>query len=423
MVKETELYELLGCKPDVDQEDLKKAFRKAALKYHPDRFSHQADSPEAAAAAKKFAEINNAYDILKEPETRERYDRLGMKGVQEGGGDDEGGGDLFSAMFGGGGRGGRRREQKPKDTLHQLDVPLDQFYNGAVRKIAVTRQRLCEKCSGTGAKSGRQSTCDPCKGKGARTMLNQIAPGIVQPVQVRCNECRGSGQSIAPSDRCQSCSGERVVEDRKVFDVHVDKGMKHGDAVTFTGEGNQIPGVRLAGDVVVLLSGLPHDRFVRKGNVLLTKATIPLVDALCGFQVQVEHLDGRILVLNPLEGGQVLKPAATYVVAREGMFVKGTGGSERGELVVQVTIEFPDRLTEMQVEKLRSVLGPMTQPPPVTVTPAEGSYATTMTECFSTLEAMAKEGNDDATATEERGRGSPHGGPQFASAASPCQAQ
>lgn len=392
MVKETELYELLGCAPDADAETLKHSFRKAALKWHPDRFSSAPES-ERAAAEKKFAEINNAYDILKEPDTRERYDRGGMKGVQEGG--DEGGPGFFTRA---------RREPKPKDIMHKLEVPLEQFFTGAVRKLAVMRRRLCSACDGSGSKSGKDTICPDCKGQGAKNMLRQIAPGFVQQMQVACGTCKTTGQVVAPGDACATCNAERVVEDRKTFEVHIEKGMKHGDAVTFADEGTQVPGIRKCGDVVFLLEGTRHERFVRKGRALLTKVKVPLADALCGFQLQIVHLDGRTLVINSTEG-QILTPDMRCLVAREGMPVKGTGGSERGDLVVQVEVVFPATLNAAQQEKLRTVLGPMTPPKmPVGVSvAAEGSYETIMNECHSKLEDLAKDGrqHDD----EEEGGG------------------
>lgn len=399
MPKETELYELIGCAPDADDDALKRAFRKSALKWHPDRYSGASES-EREAAEKKFAEINNAYDILKDPETRERYDRGGLKAVQEGEGGGGDGADLFSAMFGG---GGRRREPKPKDIMHQIDVPLEQFYTGYTRKLAITRRRLCGACDGTGSKSKKETTCSDCGGRGARQAIRQLAPGFMQQMQVPCQACRGKGQVIDPSDVCGQCSGERVFEDRKVFEVVIDKGMKHGDAVTFADEGNQIPGVRKSGDVVILLAGQPHPRFVRKGRALLAAVTVSLVDALCGFQIQIQHLDERVLVINPLEGGQVLKPEMTCLVSREGMPVKGTGGTEKGDLVVRVTVDFPRTLSPDQCKKLRMVLGPMTTPTVPSTPAVEGSYETTMTECHSSLEDLAKEGKQHHDEDDDEG--------------------
>eukprot|EP01013_Petalomonas_cantuscygni_P014042 TRINITY_DN2882_c0_g2_i1.p1 TRINITY_DN2882_c0_g2~~TRINITY_DN2882_c0_g2_i1.p1 ORF type:complete len:414 (-),score=90.22 TRINITY_DN2882_c0_g2_i1:996-2237(-) len=412
MVKETKLYDLLGVKPDAEEEHIKKAFRKKALQLHPDR---ETDPDRKKEKEKLFAEVSNAHEILTDSELRARYDKFGMKGIEEGGGGGESGpSDFFSQMFGGGGGGGRRKEQKPKDTMHQLEVPLEQFYMGATRKLAIRRLRFCSSCGGAGTKSGKDATCGPCRGQGHQVVLRQLAPGFAQPMHIPCRECNGSGKAVPDTDKCGTCNAERVVEDRKVFDVHVEPGMKEGDAITFTGEGNQIPGVRLSGNVVILLAGVEHDHFTRKGSALLTKAEVSIADALCGFEMQIQHLDGRVLVVKPMEGGQILKPRSLYVVAREGMPVKGTGGSERGELVIDLKIVFPDQLKPAQQEKLRTVLGAQT-PPVIPDTPStEGGYETHMTEVRASLEALAQ---DDRRADQEDDEQGPRGMPQMGCAA------
>jgi len=189
-----------------------------------------------------------------------------------------------------------------------------------------------------------------------------------------------------------------------VFEVHIEPGMKTGDFVTFTGEGDQVPGVQASGDVIILLKEKPHPFFKRKGKALVIEQTLTLADALCGFEFVITHLDGRKILIRSQEG-QVIKPNTIYLVGREGMPVKGTGGSEKGDLVVSVNVVFPESLNAKQVQALRTVLGQMKPPPK----PQEGEdfYETHLTQCLTSLEDLAgKEEQEDEEEEQQGGGGS-----------------
>lgn len=217
MVKETRLYDVLGVSPDVQGSALKKAYRKKAMKYHPDK------NP-GAEAEEKFKDISFAYSVLSEEDKRAAYDRGGEEGLKEGGGGGGGGpSDIFEHFFGGG--GGRRQERKTKSIVHQMSVSLGDLYNGSTRKIKLARQVLCSDCSGTGGKNGvKPKQCGPCGGRGSTMQLRPFGPGMMTQVQVRCSSCGGTGENMRPQDRCPGCKGEKLVPDKKILEV------RHGTA-------------------------------------------------------------------------------------------------------------------------------------------------------------------------------------------------
>lgn len=350
MVKETEYYELLGVAPEADENDIKRAYRKLALKYHPDK------NPGNAEAAEMFKNISHAYEVLSDESKRKLYDQYGKKGLEEGGG---GGGfhdasDIFSMFFGGGRR--ERGEPKPKDIVHELSVTLEDMYTGKTKKIAVTRDRLCSSCEGRGVKPGAQKNpCRECRGQGVQIRMQQLFPGMVQQVQVRCSACSGEGTQVKPSDLCQGCNGKSIIKERKILEVHVEAGQKKGDHKRFTGEGDQHPSMKLAGDVLIFFQQKQHDLFRRIGSHLLVNHKISLQEALCGFELPIEHLDRRMIVIK-VPAGQVIDPNFAWTVHREGMPVPGSGGCERGNLVIHFEVEFPNTLPEGQLDKIAEAL-------------------------------------------------------------------
>jgi DnaJ homolog subfamily A member 2 len=352
MVKETGLYEILGVAIDVDENGLKRSYRKLALKFHPDK--NQGDEE----AADKFKQIGHAYEILSDAEKRAIYDRHGMKGLEQGGGGGGGGqdaSDIFSMFFGGGRR--EKGEPKPKDIIHELPVTLEDMYLGKTKKIAATRDRFCDQCDAQGVKPGAQREhCNDCNGRGVRIVMQQVFPGMVQRGQIPCSACEGQGQRVRASDLCNKCQGKKVAKEKKILEVHVEKGMKKGDHIRFTGEGDQIPGVKLSGDIILIIGQKPHDLFKRVGSHLLINHTISLQEALCGFELPIEHLDKRVVVAK-LSPGVVIDPNFAWTMHREGMPVPNTGGVERGNLVVHFDIEFPAALTASARAVVASSLG------------------------------------------------------------------
>lgn len=213
--------------------------------------------------------------------------------------------DLFSQLFGGGGffGGGGGRSQgirKTKDLVHRVQVSLEDLYKGKTTKLALTRNALCSKCNGKGGKDGAVRPCGPCSGRGVKVTLRQMGP-MIQQIQSACDDCNGTGEIINPKDRCSNCKGKKVLPEKKILEVHIDKGMKGGQTITFGGESDQSPNAQ-SGDVVIILEEKPHDRFKRQENNLVTELEIDLLTALAGGEVAIKHLDERALLVRFLPG-------------------------------------------------------------------------------------------------------------------------
>jgi len=332
MVKETKLYDELGVEPAATIEQIKKAYRKLALKYHPDK---NPDEPE------KFKNISAAFEVLNDEKKRGVYDKYGEEGLKEGGG----GGDFHNPfdifdMFFGGGRSRRQPGEKMRgrDTVHQMKVSLEDLYNSTTRQLAIEKNVICDGCNGIGGKEGSVQKCDNCNGTGMDVKLRQIGPGMVQQIQQPCRACNQTGEKIREKDRCKKCNGKKVEKQRKVLKCDIDKGMKDGQKVTFTGEGDQAPEID-PGDVVIVLDEKEHDIFKRQGSDLCMKMTIELADALCGFTKHITTLDNRTLVII-LRPGEVIRPKELKCVLDEGMPIYGDP-TEKGRLVIDFQISFP----------------------------------------------------------------------------------
>ncbi|KAJ6972001.1 hypothetical protein NC653_032536 [Populus alba x Populus x berolinensis] len=288
MCKNTKYYEVLGVSKSASQDELKRAYRKAAIKNHPDK----GGDPEK--------ELSQAYEVLSDPDKREIYDQYGVDALKEGMGGGGGGHspfDLFKSFFSRGGFGGGgssigRRLKQGEDGVHSLRVSLEDL---------------------KGSKSGASGTCHGCQDSGMKVPIQQIGLGMVQQMQQHvCPECGGSGELISEKDKCPLCRGNRVTQEKMVLEVHVEKGMQHGQKMVFEGQADEAPdsitrGTQLQGDVVVVLQLKEHPNFERKLDDLYVKRTISLTESLCGHQFSLTHLDGRQLLIksNP---GEIIKP-------------------------------------------------------------------------------------------------------------------
>jgi DnaJ family protein A protein 2 len=196
--------------------------------------------------------------------------------------------------------------RKGKDLLHRISVSLEDLYKGKVQKLALSKSVICKPCEGRGGKKGSVTTCTSCRGQGVKVMLRQLGP-MVQQIQQPCNECEGTGEMMNPKDRCKTCNGKKTNSERKVLEVHIDKGMKSGQQIRFNGESDQAPGV-IPGDVVIAVEEKAHPRFQRKGDDLYCEAEIDLLTALGGGEFAIEHLDERTLHVM-IVPGEVIKPS------------------------------------------------------------------------------------------------------------------
>ncbi|KAI9181875.1 hypothetical protein LWI28_019554 [Acer negundo] len=332
----TKYYQILGVSNSASQDELKKAYKKAAMQNHPDK----GGDPE------KFKELAQAYEVLSDPEKREIYDQYGEDALKEGMG---GAGpshnpfDIFESFFGGGSFGGGssrgRRQKQGEDVVHTLKVSLEDLYNGTSKKLSLSRNVLCAKCKGKGSKSGNPGKCYGCQGSGIKIVRRQIGLGMIQQMQHVCPDCRGSGENISERDKCPPCKGNKVTQEKKVLEVHVEKGMQHGQKIVFDGQADEAPDT-ITGDIVFVLQLKEHPKFKRKMDDLYVEHNLSLTEALCGFQFALTHLDGRQLLVksNP---GEVIKPGQYKAINDEGMphhqrpFMKG-------RLYIHFNVEFPE---------------------------------------------------------------------------------
>jgi DnaJ family protein A protein 1 len=350
MVKDTKYYDVLGVKPDANESELKKAYRKLALKYHPDKNPNEGE---------RFKLISQAYEVLSNPEKRQLYDEGGEEGLQGGGGGMHNPMDIFDMFFGGhfSGGGRRQKERRGKDVIHQLSVKLEDLYNGTVKKLQLQKNVICDKCQGYGGKEGSVQKCSNCKGTGYQVRIHQLAPGMIQQTQSVCHDCRGEGEYIPAKDRCKHCQGKKVVREKKPLEVHVDKGMKDGQKITFSQEGDQEPGIP-AGDIIVVLDEQEHPVFTRKGYHLYMRMELELVEALCGFQKTITTLDNRTLLITVLPG-EIIKHMDYRCVPKEGM-PHYRNPCEKGNLIIQFIVHFPPQnfLPPAKITELEKLLPP-----------------------------------------------------------------
>ncbi len=347
-MSKADYYELLGVARGVDEKSLKSAFRKLAMKHHPDR---NPDNPDAET---RFKQINEAYEVLKDPQKRAAYDQFGHAAFENGGGGASGfagssGGfsdifeDIFGDMMGGGARrsarsGGRERGA---DLRYNMEVTLEEAYLGKEAEISVPTAVTCETCSGSGAKPGSSpTTCTMCNGSG-RVRASQ---GFFS-IERTCPQCQGRGQVI--SDPCPDCGGQGRVTRERTLSVDIPAGIEDGVRIRLGGEGEAGARGGPSGDLYIFLSIRPHEFFQRDGADLFCKIPISMTAAALGGQFDVGGLDGKNSRVKVEEGTQNGKQ---YRLRGKGMPIMRS--SDHGDLYVQVQIETPQKLTRRQRELL-----------------------------------------------------------------------
>ncbi len=340
-------YEVLGVSKDADEKDVKKAYRREAMKHHPDR------NPDDPAAEGKFKEATEAYDVLMDGKKRAAYDQYGHAGLDPSMGGGGGGnfsdifGDVFGDIFGGGGRG-RGGPQRGSDLRYTLDISLEQAVKGTTVEIRVPSLSTCDTCDGSGAKKGSSpATCGTCGGAGQVRMQQ----GFFQ-VQQACPACRGRGKTI--TDPCGTCRGQGRVEKTKTLSVKVPPGVDTGDRIRLSGEGEAGPEGGPAGDLFVQMSVRQHAIFERDGKDLYCEVPITFVDAALGGDLEVPTLDGRVKLKVPPE------TQTGKLFRLRGKGVKPVRGGGVGDLLCRAVVETPVKLNKEQkalLEELRSSLG------------------------------------------------------------------
>ncbi len=358
MADKRDYYEVLGVDKSVSDDELKKAYRKAAKKYHPDL------NPGDAAAEKSFKEVNEAYEVLSDKEKRARYDQFGHAGVDPnfgaGGGNPFGGGfggfgdfgdlgDILGSMFGGGfGGGSRRNPNAPRrgaDTAANVIISFEEAAKGCTKTVKVTRIENCDDCGGTGAEKGTSpKTCPHCHGTGYVTRMQRTPFGTIQN-QSPCEQCRGSGKII--DNPCKTCAGKGRIRRTVEKGVEIPAGIDDGQIISVRGGGDAGTNGGPSGDLRINVTVRPHPIFERDGFDVYCEVPITFAEAALGAEIVVPTIDGKVK-FTIHEGTQ---PGEEFRLRGKG--IQRLNYSGRGDEYVKITVEVPKNLSKKQKEALK----------------------------------------------------------------------
>ena len=361
-------YEVLGVPKTATPEEMKKAYRKLAIQYHPDK------NPGNKEAEEKFKEAAEAYDVLSNPDKKARYDQFGHAGVDgQGGFGGAGGmsmddifsqfGDIFGNIFGGGGFRGfggggnaRRPVQRGSNLRIKVKLTLEEIEKGAEKKIKVNKYVPCKTCNGTGSKDNNYETCPNCHGSGVITQMTRTILGAMQTQSV-CPHCGGEGKII--KDKCTTCHGDGIVKAEEVITINIPAGVYDGMQLSMTGKGNAAPRGGINGDLIILIEEVPHELFERQENNLYHNTFITFADAAMGASIEVPTLNGKakIKIEQGTPSGKILR--------LKGKGLPDINGYGRGDLLVNLNVWVPKSLTKEEREILEKLsTSPTFQPNP-----------------------------------------------------------
>jgi molecular chaperone DnaJ len=344
MATKRDYYEVLGVNKDASAEEIKKSYRKLAMKHHPDR------NPDNPKAEENFKEAKEAYEMLSDDQKRAAYDQYGHAGVEQGAGAGGFGGagfgdafgDIFGDIFGGGRSGGQgNKVYRGADLRYNMEVSLEDAAKGTETKIRIPVQSTCETCNGSGARPGTQPvSCTTCGGHGQVRMQQGFFS-----VQQTCPKCHGSGKMV--KDPCPTCHGAGRTKQNKTLSVKIPAGVDEGDRIRLSGEGEAGVNGGPTGDLYVVIHLKEHPMFQREGGNLHCEMPISFSTAALGGEIEVPTLDGSAKMKVPAE------TQTGSVFRLRGKGIKPLRQSELGDLMVHVVVETPVKLTTRQKEILR----------------------------------------------------------------------
>lgn len=356
MAEKRDYYEVLGVEKTASAEEIKKAYRKKAIQYHPDK------NPGDKEAEEKFKEAAEAYEVLSDPQKRQRYDQFGMAGMQGAGGFSGGGmsmedifshfgdifegagfdfGDIGEMFMGGRGRSRGSRVQRGSDMRVKVRLTLEEIAKGCEKKIKVRKLVACGDCHGTGSQDGTTETCPTCKGSGRVIRQQRGIFGMMQ-VQADCDTCNGEGRIIR--NKCPKCGGQGVVRDEEIITITIPAGVAGGMQLTVPGKGNAAPHGGVAGDLLVLIEEEEHKDFVRQESDLVYNLLLDMPTAVLGGQVQIPTLTGdvKITITPGTQPGKVLRMRGKGL-PRIDQYGRSYG---TGDLLINVGVYIPEKLNK-----------------------------------------------------------------------------
>eukprot|EP00211_Chloroparvula_japonica_P005684 CAMPEP_0119132988 /NCGR_PEP_ID=MMETSP1310-20130426/12715_1 /TAXON_ID=464262 /ORGANISM="Genus nov. species nov., Strain RCC2339" /LENGTH=374 /DNA_ID=CAMNT_0007123657 /DNA_START=38 /DNA_END=1162 /DNA_ORIENTATION=- len=339
-----DFYKILGVPRDASERQIKKAYRKLAVQYHPDK--NKGDD----SAKDRFQDINAAYEVLSDSEKRRKYDQLGEEGMLEAERrpKNSGFGGIFGDLFGFN-RGSQSDVPEGETMRVELMVSLEDIYSGKELRFLHRKQVMCHKCRGLGTENPEDvHKCNTCKGTGMRTVTKKIGPGFVQQMQTPCDRCGGKGK-IAKST-CPHCGGTKVEVGAEEKVIFVEKGVPDGHEVVFRNAGEERPD-HIPGDLIFVIRTHPHQYFRRDGNDLHLQLRITLLQSLVGFELELEHLDGHKFTV---KRSQVTTPGLVQKIPKEGM-PHHEYPSLFGDLYVEYSISFPEAVSDQQKQVLQEM--------------------------------------------------------------------
>ena len=362
MVKDTLLYDRLNISPNASKSEIKKAYRKLSLKWHPDK------NKDKEEATKKFQEISEAYNILSDDQKRNQYDSMGYDMMNDGNGMNFDPSDIFEKFFNGFGGpdfGGSNsmpgfgfpfnfnnnsKEYNEDNCYIKLSVTLDQIYNEEKVKVSYNQKIYCSKCDGTGSKSKKNTVCQKCEGKGKILGVRRMGPMVQQIVQ-ECRMCNGTGSCLKDNDRCNTCDGNSFIVKSKTINLPLRNGLKNGNKIKLDKKGHYLKNGKT--DLIIEIIELPHKKFKRSNIDLFIDMKIKLYQSLIGFDKLIIHLDGRKLHIN---NNEIIKDGDVKIIKGEGM--NSINSKKKGDLYIKFTIDYPDlsKLTKEESNLLKVLL-------------------------------------------------------------------
>ena len=353
MADKQDYYEVLGIQKGASADDIKRAYRQMAKKYHPDM------NPDNKEAEQKFKEVNEAYEVLSDPDKKAKYDQYGHAAFEQGGGfgggfggfDGFDMGDIFSSFFGGGFGGGSRSQSRANRPIDGEDIGVrvilsfEEAVFGCKKEVNFARVEKCKDCSGSGAKKGTSAeTCSKCQGRGTVTVQQRTPFGVMQSSSA-CPDCHGTGKIIKTP--CENCRGKGYVKVTKTLDVTIPAGIDDGQRIALSGQGSTGRNGGRSGDLIIQVAVRPHAIFERDGNDLYCEVPITFAEAALGATIKIPTLEGQIDYTIP-EGTQT---GTEFTIKQKG--VTSVNSRTKGNLYATVVVETPKGLNEEQKKLLR----------------------------------------------------------------------